>query len=746
MLATQTEVSDGTLNIINVGIEFFNQSDISVSLNQADPLVLGVDYVWSASTTIQFLPTAGVPGGLVPNGVEVLLRRDTKNDDMYNKYDGGAPFSRLTLDENFEQLLRLSQEFAEGLGLDGLRNNLNMNGYRITQVGDPIADADAATKGYVDGQDAALTTELNRTIRAPSPELLLPLAPAADRVGKLLSFDSMGNPIAVLPSSGSALELELRLADTDGVGMIGYGATPLSDFLAKLRDPVATDAGVSLVGKGVRWFSTIAELRTAAVGTSGVAYVAEEGRCGFFKVDETVLVDNNINQYVSSAGVGFRRMYDGPINVRWAGAKCDKVTDDTAAIQQVIDYCATFTDWPAIEIPGPALLLGTLVVNREVITFTDRAEWRIYGTGGTGGLHRVDASTTMFSSTLPMVNDPLCAWLTFVDMRFTCPDRSLNATILSKNFLQMKFINCYFLRVRLGTTDKYWQTFNFDHCNFRYTCSGFLHSSNTGYDIHYVGCVSEYGGGYLNVFTQHLYSFSWVGGLHEGALGGLLIANGVEGALVDGSYFEFNDQPTIDLRGVNTNKSVSITGNFFATSPTHLGDANYYEIMWGSTTGAVSTANNQNNGRLHDNSSMGIAGLDSRGDTAAITLYKSPLLVTRSSGTWTPVAVGGAVTVTSATYAREGNLMHVSFTLVFPAGGVGAGCTISGLPLPATSPIVSGSVGYADLAGEVILLGGSSAPNATSSSFNICKNKQALRYTYAELNGVQVAGAFTYRI
>lgn len=150
MLATQTEVSDGTLSIINVGLDFFEQTDISVTLNQDPPLVLGEGYQWSTGTSLQFLNTQDTPGGLVPAGVTVTVRRHTKNDEMYNAYDGGAPFSRLSLDENFEQLLRLSQEFAEGLGIDGLSNNLSMNGYRITELGDPVDIMDAANKQYVD--------------------------------------------------------------------------------------------------------------------------------------------------------------------------------------------------------------------------------------------------------------------------------------------------------------------------------------------------------------------------------------------------------------------------------------------------------------------------------------------------------------------------------------------------------------------------------------------------------------------
>lgn len=233
MLATQIEVSDGTLSIINVGIQFFEQVDISVSLDQSDlPLTLGVDYVWSAATTITFLASASVPGGLVPNGVEVFLRRDTKNDFMYNILDGGAPFSRLTLDENYKQLLFLTQEFSEGLGLDGLRNNLNMNGYKITNLGNPTNPQDAASKAYVD-------LSLLNTVRGSAGEVLTPLPSALSRANKVLGFDAAGNPYAQLPVSGSGTELALDLANaadtSKGVSMLGYYGLTLREALSLKR-------------------------------------------------------------------------------------------------------------------------------------------------------------------------------------------------------------------------------------------------------------------------------------------------------------------------------------------------------------------------------------------------------------------------------------------------------------------------------------------------------------------------------
>lgn len=220
MLATQTEVSDGTLNIINVGIEFFEQADIAVYLDQSEtPLVLGVDYNWTSATTIQFLPTVGVPGGLVPNGVTVTLRRHTEQASMYNVYDGGAPFSRLSLDENFEQLLFLAQEYSDTL--------------------------------------AALDDVSHASIRVPVIESVNVLPAAATRAGKLLSFDGAGQPVVVAAASGSATQLELELADTVnpllGAAKIGrLGGGNVADLFE--RTPISGStlipygAGVATVG------------------------------------------------------------------------------------------------------------------------------------------------------------------------------------------------------------------------------------------------------------------------------------------------------------------------------------------------------------------------------------------------------------------------------------------------------------------------------------------------------------------
>lgn len=66
------------------------------------------------------------------------------------------------------------------------------------------------------------------------PEGLPNLPSVAERVGKLLSFDSFGNPIAVAGDSQSATELSLLLAASDGSSLVGHGATTVGAVLDQL--------------------------------------------------------------------------------------------------------------------------------------------------------------------------------------------------------------------------------------------------------------------------------------------------------------------------------------------------------------------------------------------------------------------------------------------------------------------------------------------------------------------------------
>lgn len=146
MYSVQTQVSDGTLTTINVSIEYFAREDITLYRNLGTtPLVLGTDWQWNTDTRIDLLTDTPIPAG-----DSITIRRNTSKERAYNIYDGGAAFSRETLDENFKQMIYLAQEFTEGNGLSGVYLPLDMHGFKIINLGTPTDDTDAANKVYVD--------------------------------------------------------------------------------------------------------------------------------------------------------------------------------------------------------------------------------------------------------------------------------------------------------------------------------------------------------------------------------------------------------------------------------------------------------------------------------------------------------------------------------------------------------------------------------------------------------------------
>lgn len=150
MYSVQIAVSDGTLTRIALSIEYFEKDDITLYRNlETTPLVLGTDWQWDGDTTINLL--TNIP---VPLGSYITIRRNTNIDRAFNIYDGGAAFSRDTLDENFKQMIYLAQEFTEGNGLTGLFFPLDMHGFQIKNLGTPTDHKDAVTKEYVDDANA----------------------------------------------------------------------------------------------------------------------------------------------------------------------------------------------------------------------------------------------------------------------------------------------------------------------------------------------------------------------------------------------------------------------------------------------------------------------------------------------------------------------------------------------------------------------------------------------------------------
>lgn len=141
----QEQVKPAGTQDIQCDIEYLDKSYIHVYLDGVET----TGYTWTSSTNIR-LNTA-----LTVN-TTVLLIRKTEREYLYIEFASGSPFIEVNVDSQNTQFLHLAQELVEGRAIPGFYGTISMNGYRITDLANPINSQDAATKAYVDAADALL--------------------------------------------------------------------------------------------------------------------------------------------------------------------------------------------------------------------------------------------------------------------------------------------------------------------------------------------------------------------------------------------------------------------------------------------------------------------------------------------------------------------------------------------------------------------------------------------------------------
>ena len=146
--STQRVVSDGSLVLLTIDIDYFERDEIAVFF---DGILDALPWAWVGSTErkISFTPA-------VPNGVEVLIRRSTKLDTVLHEFQLGAAFTEDSVDENFAQILHIAQEAVEGGSLGDIFNDLDMHGYKIKNTGTATDPTDVVTFQQFSTHDAAI--------------------------------------------------------------------------------------------------------------------------------------------------------------------------------------------------------------------------------------------------------------------------------------------------------------------------------------------------------------------------------------------------------------------------------------------------------------------------------------------------------------------------------------------------------------------------------------------------------------
>jgi len=314
-------------------------------------------------------------------------------------------------------------------------------------------------------------------------------------------------------------------------------------YLETDSNTVTFTSGVH-VGGEVK-FTTAVQTTTGAVNADIVAYDPP------FTGAVSTNVEDKLAQYISVADFG---------------AVGDGVTDDTAAIQDAIDYCLSISlngisSPPILYLSGKHLITSSLIINRLVNT--TKTEFRIIGNGPGQGFYTTGA-VTMFDSTLPYTTAPVSEFITFENVEFSTSLIGNESFVMSAAFLRIKFINCYFYLIRCVVSTIYIQTYYFISCNIQSNRTNFINCFGL-YDVSFNHCIIERGGTIVRCIdaVRGASGLRFIDCLIEAMGTSIVVATGMNGFNLVGCHLEANFSPEFNFFGGSlTNGSVTATGNY----------------------------------------------------------------------------------------------------------------------------------------------------------------------------------------
>jgi polygalacturonase len=345
MAVTQnTYTGNGSTVLYSFTFPYLETTNIKVSLNGT----VTTAYTLANATTVQFNTAPA-------NGTAIRIYRDTDDSGLTATFYPGSAIRSQDLNENFTQNLYVTQEVNNNaVNIDGsnpMVGDLNMGGYKVTNLATPVVGTDAANRSFVEG---VFSSEVPVFYRRWSKT-------AAGGETSLSGNDDNGIALSYVPGSEKVfINGALQIRGVDYLGTTG-----------------STLTGIPALTAG-----DIIEVHSSSSYTVGTV---PDGSVTNAKVDGAAAIQSTKLAFIQAGTGAVTRTVESKlrdvVSVKDFGAVGDGVTDDRAAIQSAVT-AASYIYFP----PGTYRL-------REAI-FIEESNVKLFGAGTGVTTIRMDDSPT----------------------------------------------------------------------------------------------------------------------------------------------------------------------------------------------------------------------------------------------------------------------------------------------------------------------------------------------------------------
>lgn len=235
----QRAVSDGTMTLLPVSIEYFDREEISVLF---DGVLNARQWAWVGTTdrTLSFTPA-------VANATEVMIVRSTDLSELRHQFSLGAQFTAESLDESLLQVLHIAQEATERQLGGGFFTDIDMHGLQITNLGAATAPDHAVTLAQYQADASGASAAKDTAVASASTAVAASNSASTSAGAALLSANNadisesnaLSSANSASASASTASTKATEAAASAAAAVVSENAAELAESNAKASEVAA---------------------------------------------------------------------------------------------------------------------------------------------------------------------------------------------------------------------------------------------------------------------------------------------------------------------------------------------------------------------------------------------------------------------------------------------------------------------------------------------------------------------------